>query len=173
MDYAYSDYLPRQEALLDLCKTRLSMLDAADLALDGKLMALVGLSSLSVSLVTLALSLKTPASTQWALAWPILVAFVLLAIMVLSALLAWRAEDYSVPGPESEEVEKLHAMYVVPEPATAVNNLITSYLSVTVDRRASTIRKGAALNLCLGLYLVQVVVLAVAIGLGFGLAPAG
>lgn len=160
-------YLQQQQALLDTCKDRLSMLDAADLALDNKLMALVGLSSLSVSLVTLALA--PPGHISTAASWLVVCGFGLLIVIVLLALYAWHASGYPIPAKLDIPPEEINERYVIPDPGTVYSHLTADYLEVTKDRKESTIRKAAVLNSCVGLYAVQLLLLTSAVAAGLGL----
>jgi len=154
-------YTSRQQALLDMCKDRLSMIDGADLALDNKLMALVGLSSLSPSLATLALSAEV---TPPVVGWLLVVAFAVLALIVFLALLTSRAQRYTIPADLTIAPTKINDRYVTPEIGEVLSHITADYLEVTRDRLLSTDRKGTTLNRCLALYMVQLVLLAGAVG---------
>jgi len=163
----YGDYPVRQQAFLSMLRDQLSMFDAASLALDNKLIGLVGLSSLSVALVTLALSRIAPPSAPAPVTFLILAAFIALILMVLLALSAWFAQDYSVPGPENTESDYIFKEYLEPDTVTALNRMIAAYQAAEIDLCAATIRKGGTLNWCLILYVVQLLFLAAAVGTSF------
>lgn len=134
------------------------MYDSADLALDHKLMALIGLSSLSLSIMGFALfPRESPPKIVVAI---VIAALILLGLIVLMTLWAWAASRYRAPGTRSEDPDHMHERYILAKPDVALSHLTADYLEIAMERKASTRRKGRVLNIGLALYLIQLACLA-------------
>lgn len=163
----HSGYPERQRAFLDMVKIQLSMVDDANTTLDNKLMALVGLSSLSSSLAALAISMA-PTAVPPPVPGLVVLAYFCLIVMVASLLWEWRAIAYTIPGPPNTERDLFLAKYLMTDTVSAFDNLITAHQAAQIRIKAVVMRKGDALNNGLALYAIQLVILAGAIGIAFG-----
>lgn len=166
MQIVDQDHLTRQQHALAMCQRSLEMFDGADLALDNKLMALLGHSSLLMALASMAATMSAEGWLRIIVAVLVAGAFWHLIVMVSVALDAWKPAPYSTPGRTYAGGQALKERYIDVPTSTTLAKMISDHVGENgsiKERRESTVRKGAALRECVRRFLWQVRLLGVAV----------